>query len=594
MEIRGVEFVSNKNAAILRMLENAGKDPLSYDEWISNWKMLYEELENSSDSPSGFSQIEHAALGSLTNIKVTDNHEHLNSVVHQMLDKFKHPALLVTSTGKIAACNAKLKSSFNIKSGENVADLPLEPSQGGSLLSLIRHVLRSGIYTEQALFRKAHSTFSSHEYTLAITKSTSVENSVALVFIISAEINQNVCDLVKNQYDLTKAECQILVTFVKGNSLKEIANDRCRSHATIRTQFNSLMTKMGANCQASLLRTTFALGDFTNEIDKFSEVLKHPYRRQVHIMRPGGRIVEVCFSGNSSGTPVLHIPHAATHRYNAEIEEKLHEASIYLISVCPPGYGNSEVPLNDQSRDAAWVDDIQSVLETLKIGQCPVLATSAGTYRAFQLAQSLPDRISQVILLAACPPAEYWLKHGTSAPWVDAVLRISFRYPTLRKVILTAGLKAWTAVGSDQFHRLQLANQKKDAAALTKPANCCELEYALESAIKHGFKYLLEDVTPLFDNYLPIIRSSKCAISIIHGSNDTCLTYKGMIDFKNEFPDRIELVTIENSGFSIIYTDTELVIKHLCTALKKDLQKTHLIDAEQTTHHAIPKPISVA
>lgn len=105
---------------------------------------------------------------------------------------------------------------------------------------------------------------------------------------------------------------------MEGYSLKDIAKVRARSYASIRTQFNSLMTKMGAHSQASLLRSALSLAEFTTEIEKLSKVLEHPFRRSANIMRDDGRMVDVCFCGDPAGTPLLHIPTAAANRFNSK------------------------------------------------------------------------------------------------------------------------------------------------------------------------------------------------------------------------------------------------------------------------------------
>lgn len=562
--------MKNGHAEFLKSLQEAATAPRLYDEWLVKWKQLHDQLEMSSDPSSGFSEIEHAALGSLSSMKVDETHSHLNTKVCQMLDRFKHPALLVKANGVIVARNTMLHTSFGLNTGDCITKLPLKLNQAESLQAVIKKTLGSNLSTSEASFKKAHSSSSSHEYTLAITKSTGKENTAALVFIVSARFSENVASLVKDQYNLTAAECQVLIHFVKGYSLKEIASVRNRSQATVRTQFSTLMTKMGAHSQASLLRTAFSLSDFAAEIDEFSDVLEHPYRHISQIMRPGGRKVEVCFCGDPAGTPLLHIPNSVRHHYSSSIEEQLFHAGIYMVTVSPPAYGNSNPTLKGEDREKAWADDVRTVLMMLGIERCPVLATADSTYRAFRLGLLLPEHITRIVLLGANPPAKNWLKHGTSSAWIDGTLRIGDKYPTLKKLILSTGLKAWQATGAEKFMRLQLAKNKKDIAFLTTPENLIELDIALDSATRHGIKYLVEEISPNFQDYTDTIKQSDCDITVIHGAEDTSLPYQAMVDFKNEFPQRVQLIKIENAGFTVFLSHTVEICDYLQKLLAPD------------------------
>lgn len=558
------------NSNLLRMLQRAGKDPLTHHDWISGWRTLHDELEKLPDSSRGFAEIEHAALSSISNIRVSETHTHLNSDVCRMLNTFKHPAFLVGSDGIISAQNVMVRTTYDLDIGDHVEDLPVILKLAESLEDIVKDVTSSRSANGKAIFKQAFSLGSTHELTLAITRSNQNGGAAALVFIISTKFSEKAADFIKSHYDLTTAESQVLISFVEGYSLKEIANDRARSYATIRTQFNALMTKMGAHDQATLLRTVLSLSDFNKEIDKLSAVLEHPFRRPANIMRDGGRMVDVCFSGDLAGTPLLHIPTAAANRFNASIEEFLFKAGLYMITVCPPAHGKTDPPPSGSDRRQCQVEDIEAVLDMLNIEDCPVMVTSAGTYGAFDLASALPNKISQILLVAATPPGAYWLRYGTGAPWVDAVFRMDEKFSAVRKLVGNANLKALVTLGSVQYHKLQLAENKKDIETLMKRENVVELEYALESATTFGMSTLMEDIPKLFKDYSEKISHSNCSIAIIHGEADPMFPIQSMRELQADYPDRIDLFEIEDAGFTVLLSHTEQVV-NLLSGLVKDV-----------------------
>lgn len=90
--------------------------------------------------------------------------------------------------------------------------------------------------------------------------------------------------------------------------MKEIALQRGRSHATVRTQFQTIMGKSGASTQAELMRYTIAVSQFFIDLHPVTEVARHPYRKKFDMFRPGGRSVDVTLSGDLSGGLVVYIP----------------------------------------------------------------------------------------------------------------------------------------------------------------------------------------------------------------------------------------------------------------------------------------------
>ena len=557
---------------LLQMLQRAGKHPQSHHDWICGWRKLHDNLNNSPDSSLGFSEIEHAAIGSISNVSISDTHTHLSCEVRRMLNTFKHPAFLVDSDGYILAQNAMVGVTYDLNIGDRISDLPLRLKLSESIEDIVRDVAKSKFVKGKAVFKQASSQVSTQELTLAITQSNQGGRAAALVFIISSKFGEKAAQVLGNHYGLTAAECQILISFVEGFSLREIAKDRARSYATIRTQFSSLMSKMGAHSQATLLRTALSLSDFNTEIDKISTVLAHPFRRPANIIRNGGRMIDVCFCGNPAGTPLLHIPTAAANRFNAKIEELLFESGLYLITVCPPAHGMTDPQPPDENRRQCHSEDVEAVLDMLDIDSCPVMVTSAGTFGAFDLAASLPERISQIFLVAACPPGAYWSRRGTGAPWVDAIFRVDEKYAAVRKIIGAANLKALVTIGSKQYHKLQLAEHSKDVETVMQPENVVELEYALESATTFGLSSILEDIRVLFTDYSEIISHSSCNVSIIHGEMDPMFPIQSMRDLEADYPVRIKLFEFQNAGFTLFLSHTEEVV-NLLSSIVNDIDR---------------------
>ena len=76
-------------------------------------------------------------------------------------------------------------------------------------------------------------------------------------------------------------EQELLEAFLDNQTTQDMAQNRNRSHATIRTQFHSLMTTMGVRSQTELLRNALFVSQFVDKINAIAEVLRHPHRKRI-------------------------------------------------------------------------------------------------------------------------------------------------------------------------------------------------------------------------------------------------------------------------------------------------------------------------
>ena len=222
----------------------------------------------------------------------------------------------------------------------------------------------------------------------------------------------------------------------------------------------------------------------------------------------------------------------------------------------------------DKNRTQCFIEDIEAVMDMLKIESCPLMVTSAGTHHAFDLATRLPKRISQIFLVAASPPGTYWSRHGTKAPWTDAIFRIDEKFGTARKIIGAANLKALVTVGSKQYHKLQLAGNRNDIEIVMRPENVVELEFALESATTFGMSTIMEDIRVLFTDYSDKISNCRCNVSILHGAQDPMFPIQSMRDLQADYSDRIKLIEFKDAGFTLLLSHTEQVVSQLSNLTK--------------------------
>jgi DNA-binding CsgD family transcriptional regulator len=128
--------------------------------------------------------------------------------------------------------------------------------------------------------------------TLAVIRNGSDAQS-SLVFVIDPVWKGKAAAMATRTHGLTPAEAEVLASFLDGCSLRDIAQARGSSLATIRTQFHSVMEKFGVGTRAQLVRATLGLSQFMADVEPVALVARHPHRRRLQVLRPGGRSVEV-------------------------------------------------------------------------------------------------------------------------------------------------------------------------------------------------------------------------------------------------------------------------------------------------------------
>lgn len=173
------------------------------------------------------------------------------------LRKSTSPTFLIRGDGVIIARNEAALDRAPVEKVERSDDLGYEPDEAASLSVLINRTAMDSALDRGVRLYPARDA-EGRRATLALLPSPVGLDvaSGALLFIVDPVMRHEAVDLMGRAYGLTTAETEILAAFCDGASLRRIAEDRGRSHATIRTQFQSLAEKIGVDGQAELMRSS--------------------------------------------------------------------------------------------------------------------------------------------------------------------------------------------------------------------------------------------------------------------------------------------------------------------------------------------------
>ncbi|MDG1209713.1 MAG: hypothetical protein P8N98_11085, partial [Paracoccaceae bacterium] len=399
------------------------------------------------------------------------------------------PAYLIRADGVIIGSNeAALNRAAGAKA-ERVEALAYQPDDAETLGALVRGTALNGDVGQGVSLHPARDA-DDRRATLAVMASPIGPDAApgALLFIVDPVMRPETVDLMGRAYGLTGAETEILAAFCDGASLRQIAEDRGRSHATIRTQFQSIAEKTGVGGQAELMRSSQAMSRFTEEIGGLARATSRPTRKRFDVMRPGGRSVEVLRCSDPAGAPAIFMHGAKVYSFPTATEAAFRDAgSFYIIG--RPGFGQSDPEPDSADRDQTIADDILAVLSQIGVEQAPFLAHSGGVPEVFRVAaKGLAAAIERLVIVGSLPPPSYVARHaGASATMTAALMLAARSNKALLRLLLSGRLRMYLRMGVARFLAKKFAASPSDTKLAARDDVIAEFDAAVEFTTAQGY-----------------------------------------------------------------------------------------------------------
>ena len=563
------ELSESGSEKIIELLQRMDGDPVQFDEIMQTWNALFERAAGNQETT--FADVEAAAILSISSDTQIDDPSSVGRRVGHLLNQFESPAFLVRENGHVVTQNISAAQRFGMQLGASLDALPFSLERDENISNAIRASVNPKKNLNDAILIRAYSEDDDRPVTLSIapSKTSGDGPGEALVFVVDASWKTEAAGLIKREFDLTEAERVLLEAFLDGQSTKDMAESRNRSHATIRTQFHSLMTKMGARNQTELFRNALSVSQFVDNIDDIAQVLRHPYRKRVDLLRPHGRSVEVTIAGDVSGTPVVFLQDAMCYTFRSQIEKALHDAGICVLSICRPGYGDTDPGPKGESVYETLAGDIKALLQQLGHDSCVLMSARTSSAIMYRLSPYVADMVTGLVQVAACAPIQYFDEQGTTISWPQAVIRASKKSPSLMKFMIKSGIRAWAMMGHKRFLQLQFRKSSDDLDFLLSLDEFRESNAAFETATKQGYRALTDDTFVIFSNFNDDVGATDLPILLLHGQKDVVFSVDGVRDFVKDHAARCTAVILPDAGFSMFATHTDEVVCQISAFLQQ-------------------------
>jgi len=550
-------------ADLISALQQVDDDPQSFETLMQTWNAIFELSQRSSERT--FADVEQAAIASS---HATQQASPLTSVGRQvghLLEQFTNPAFLVRENGRIMAQNTAALSAFPIGPNDMLDDLPFDLEADEPIADVVRATLNPKRNLHDAVLKRAFSNTDNSTVTLSIAPSKPLVDGKgeALVFVVDARWKTAAAGLIKREFDLTEAERALLVGFLDGQSTQDMASARNRSHATVRTQFHSLMTKMGARSQTELFRNALSISQFVDKIDDIAKILRHPHRKRVDLIRPGGRSVQVIISGDHAGKPMIYFQSMYSYAFEPRVEQMFYDAGICVLSVCRPGYGDTDPALKDSLYFETGADDICALLDQLGHQTCLLVAATIAPSAMYYMAPFMADRVAGFVQISANLPRHYMSDDDVAVPWVKGLFRASSKHPAMMAFLLKAGLRAYKAMGQARFVALQFRDDPEELVFLARPEGREKSQLALDTCTKQGYDAAAFDLALSLGDYRAQIDKTDKPILVLHGAKDQLCAVDAVRKFVQDYKDRTTYVEFEHGTITVFDRNPQENIDHI-------------------------------
>jgi len=379
-------------------------------------------------------------------------------------------ALLFDASQRVRAANAAAREVMSLPENAHLLDLPIHEGDIDTVRATLS-MLFDNRKKDTAILR-VRSRRADHLIVLRLQRCVAADGTM-LVLVASNEVTlpSGYSEILRQAFDLTVAEAEILHHLVDCRSVNEIAAERGRSVDTIRAQIKSVLSKTETHSQLELVRLALSVMDMT-----VMTVAAAPGPRVVSggdgllaerdfksLVTADGRRLDYLVIGSETGRPVLYLPlDFGFVRWPATAEATAAQRDLRVIVPVRAGYGMSDMVAKTADYDATLVADTMLVLRAEGVRRCPILCISGDAYYAVALARAHPAAFSGIIACAGMLPLTLREQFERMDKWHRFILASAKYTPHLLPFKVKAGFLLARRIGKRGFVHAVFGNSVAD------------------------------------------------------------------------------------------------------------------------------------
>jgi pimeloyl-ACP methyl ester carboxylesterase/DNA-binding CsgD family transcriptional regulator len=503
----------------------------------------------------------------------------------EMLRRYRRAAAFTINRElRISAVNGAAEGMLGVREGQPLTELQVR-DEDLAYLSKIAH----GMLTadgdrpvEPTRIVRARR-LADDSLVLLMTYLTEPEDSTPFVLVATTEVHwpPGAADLLRDAFDLTPAEAEIMMGLTRHHSLKDIAAARGRSVDTVRSQIKSILAKTEARGQSDLLRIAMSVMDIapveSNRIGPEGEPafrtarggLELPTLPFRHILRPDGRRFDYLEYGDPKGRPVLYFSSTfGLCRWPASAEFAASQTGIRVIAPIRSGFGGSSPLAEGADRVSTFAADVAALMDHLRIGAAPLLVADEDMIYAARLAALAPGRVTGIVGCSAFLPLSHPEQFERMGRWHRFVLGTARFAPQLLPFVVRAAFAMARQVGKAEFVRLVYGGSPADVA-MTRNSRMFEaVDCGSDVVLSEGFdaaRAYAQEVSIVhcteWRSELEALRDTIPVVNIF-GTEDQGVPPATVDDYAQDYP-WVRFVRVEAAGSFLFFQHWDRVLNEL-------------------------------
>lgn len=369
-------------------------------------------------------------------------------------------------------------------------------------------------------------------------------------------------------FELTDVEIAITKAVVSGVSLKDLADERGRSLATLRTQTKVLLSKLGLHSQVELacLYSGFTQFNLKNPLEQSKAAdNKEPWRAKFTMTLPDKRILQYEMAGPPKGRPVLFF-HALIGglTLTQAMRDALLAQNIRLIMVWRPSFAGSSPDGKLHGSPERFAADIKYLLDHLSIDKCQIIGAISGAIYAYACAQFLPERISGIVNCGGCVPVATQAQFKKMDKSSRVTLYVARYTPRLLPMLMRAMLSNIDAGFDDEFVQELYAKSPYDSEILRDPELKPLIRDSFPVSAVQGYISFVRDIQVQASKWSYLLKGVTCPVTLLHSDQDPAFPLASVQAFIKNRPN-FTLVSHPKSGQLIFFQHSKAMFEALNT-----------------------------
>ncbi len=418
----------------------------------------------------------------------------------------------------VVSCNQRLFPSGSVRIGNGIPEWLLDPVSEKRDRTRLRALVAGKLENPRLFLRLFTSPEDENGRWFRAWPIASEDAAGIALHAVRLRWTDKVGDIFREALGLTKTELALTGHLVRGDSLREFAEQRGRAVGTARNQLKALQRKLAINSQADLL---LLYAGFVHSLDTpGDEDAPESYQCGNIFTQADGSTIAWEEFGDPDGQPVLYCHPLEGLFLSSGAQAAARRAKLRIIAPWRPFHGASTGKAHGRGSPREFARRIPAFLDHLGIERVVGMAAQAGMPWLAGLAASCPDRLIAAVGVGAFLP----LIGSSDYEFLSKRQRIHFRIsrsaPTFAKVHMRAML---ASMGTGEFYRFVedfYGGCPRELRAFQAPETVRGMRRAAAYMLQSGTKGPIDTMLNWSAEWSPLLKDAAVPIELLQGEDD--------------------------------------------------------------------------